>query len=67
VTSNMIGKRKFLFLSFFNVILVQGKIKKSRRTEKPEVEAKFNFLPDMVNRRNARDATLSVLDLFRNL
>jgi len=63
----MIGKRKLLFLSIVNLILVQGKKKKSRRTEKPEVEAKFNFLPDMLNRRNARDATLSVLDLFRNL
>jgi len=63
----MIGKRKLLFMSIVNLILVQGKIKKSRRTEKPEVEAKFNFLPDMLNRRNARDATLSVLDLVRNL
>ena len=34
------------------------------RRSKPEVQATFNFLPDTVSRRQARDATLNVLDLF---
>ena len=34
------------------------------RRSKPEVQAAFNFLPDTVSRRQARDATLNVLDLF---
>lgn len=34
------------------------------RRPKPQVQATFNFLPDTVSRRQARDATLNVLDLF---
>ena len=34
------------------------------RRSKPEVQATFNFLPDTVSRRQARDATLNVLSLF---
>ena len=34
------------------------------RRAKPEVEATFNFLPDLDKRRQARDATLSVLNVL---
>ena len=34
------------------------------RRAKPEVEASFNFLPDLDKRRQARDATLSVLNVL---